>query len=315
MAMTNHQTVRRLQLRSVCLKTKMCKFFITGQCTKEDQCMYAHSKDELKPAPNLSRTKVCPSLAESGFCTTKDCPYAHDRSEIRTVRLAKQSASGQDRTAEQPRHLQESALGHGGRTTRGGTELTDLETKSSTPPPRATRKATMDGSQLVPRAARPVAAHAQAALVRSQEQQRRPTAAQQAEAPLPLPMPMKIVTRLGGAAAMESRPVFGSCETGRGLSWAAELGLTLPAAIDKVGGDISLSELPPGLNGGSADAAQVLDLAMALLSGVSVASGQQKHSLMAALQNPLKVEMLSDPWGMHRSLQPLVPPPPAPFCF
>jgi len=46
-----------------------------------------------------------------------------------------------------------------------------------------------------------------------------------------------------------------------------------------------------------------------------VASGQQKHSLMAALQNPLKVEMLSDPWGMHRSLQPLVPPPPAPFCF
>merc|ERR1740121_2051400 len=39
-------------------------------------------------APDLSRTKVCQNFAKTGICTEKDCPFAHNRSELRTMRLS-----------------------------------------------------------------------------------------------------------------------------------------------------------------------------------------------------------------------------------
>ena len=39
-------------------KTKMCQAFMEGNCTRQ-QCNYAHSQEELRPKPNLFKTKFC----------------------------------------------------------------------------------------------------------------------------------------------------------------------------------------------------------------------------------------------------------------
>lgn len=47
-------------------KTKMCKFFEAGKCRKRTSCNFAHSEAEMKPLPDLRRTKLCPSVLEGG---------------------------------------------------------------------------------------------------------------------------------------------------------------------------------------------------------------------------------------------------------
>jgi len=73
----NHST-------DIFFKTKMCKFHILGVCARGDQCLYAHSKEQLIPMPDLSYTKLCPTLIRSGQCKDSACKFAHDRDELRT---------------------------------------------------------------------------------------------------------------------------------------------------------------------------------------------------------------------------------------
>jgi len=62
----------------------MCKFHILGMCSKGDQCAYAHSKEQMCPLPDLSRTKICKTLINKGQCTDPNCRFAHNRNELRT---------------------------------------------------------------------------------------------------------------------------------------------------------------------------------------------------------------------------------------
>ncbi|CAD7925548.1 unnamed protein product [Amoebophrya sp. A25] len=63
-------------------KTKLCYYHVHGTCSWGDSCHHAHSLEELKLKPDLSKTSICPRL---GDCKRKDCPYAHSRDELRST--------------------------------------------------------------------------------------------------------------------------------------------------------------------------------------------------------------------------------------
>lgn len=65
-------------------KTKLCKFRAVGRCRKRHNCNFAHDERELNALPDLSRTKICPSLMNTGECGACDCRYAHDHAELRS---------------------------------------------------------------------------------------------------------------------------------------------------------------------------------------------------------------------------------------
>lgn len=73
-------------LGSVCHKTRLCVFHVQGHCSRGSACVYAHGEHELKPMPDLTRTKICPHLSKEGRCNnSSSCPYAHSEEELRPV--------------------------------------------------------------------------------------------------------------------------------------------------------------------------------------------------------------------------------------
>ena len=40
-------------------KTKLCPLNQEGTCPKGDTCSYAHSNEEIRQQPNLTKTKLC----------------------------------------------------------------------------------------------------------------------------------------------------------------------------------------------------------------------------------------------------------------
>eukprot|EP00928_Gymnodinium_smaydae_P082687 TRINITY_DN65995_c0_g1_i1.p1 TRINITY_DN65995_c0_g1~~TRINITY_DN65995_c0_g1_i1.p1 ORF type:complete len:172 (-),score=20.90 TRINITY_DN65995_c0_g1_i1:282-797(-) len=70
---------------SIFLKTKECKFFGVGSCTKGSSCPFAHSVGELRSRPNLNRTKICHFFQNEGKCYDVDCNFAHGFRERRRV--------------------------------------------------------------------------------------------------------------------------------------------------------------------------------------------------------------------------------------
>jgi hypothetical protein len=48
-------------------KTKICPVVKQGKrCPKADMCNFAHSNEELRAKPNLSKTKMCPMIIKNG---------------------------------------------------------------------------------------------------------------------------------------------------------------------------------------------------------------------------------------------------------
>jgi hypothetical protein len=61
-------------------KTKMCKFFLKGTCTKGLGCNFAHDSKSLKNRPSLFRTSLCMAFERSGSCKLgENCKYAQGR--------------------------------------------------------------------------------------------------------------------------------------------------------------------------------------------------------------------------------------------
>eukprot|EP01056_Protomagalhaensia_sp_Gyna25_P005910 Protomagalhaensia_sp_Gyna_25__5909@NODE_89_length_5350_cov_55_762003_g69_i0_p2_GENE_NODE_89_length_5350_cov_55_762003_g69_i0NODE_89_length_5350_cov_55_762003_g69_i0_p2_ORF_typecomplete_len330_score24_15zfCCCH/PF00642_24/4_5e08zfCCCH/PF00642_24/0_012zfCCCH/PF00642_24/7_4e05zfCCCH_3/PF15663_5/2_9e11zfCCCH_3/PF15663_5/0_012Torus/PF16131_5/3_2e05Torus/PF16131_5/1_4e02Torus/PF16131_5/0_32zf_CCCH_4/PF18345_1/0_0002zf_CCCH_4/PF18345_1/11zf_CCCH_4/PF18345_1/1_4e02zf_CCCH_4/PF18345_1/12zfCCCH_4/PF18044_1 len=63
-------------------KTRLCLFFQKGACIKGTSCSYAHSEQELRPAPDLIKTRLCQDWI-NGSCTSRSCKFAHGRHELR----------------------------------------------------------------------------------------------------------------------------------------------------------------------------------------------------------------------------------------
>jgi len=73
-------------LSSVCLKTRLCTFYSKGGCPRDRFCKFAHGEEELQAAPDLTHTKMCPSLLKSGVCKRgAACRFAHREDELRPI--------------------------------------------------------------------------------------------------------------------------------------------------------------------------------------------------------------------------------------
>lgn len=64
-------------------KTKMCRFNQIGMCTRGNLCRFAHGSLDMNPLPDLSRTKLCAELINTGQCSDPKCKFAHTRRELR----------------------------------------------------------------------------------------------------------------------------------------------------------------------------------------------------------------------------------------
>lgn len=84
-------------------KTKLCPFYVAdfatlestkkyganigwakGSCMNGANCRFAHSFSELRPLPDLRKTKLCSSYTKKVVCKTPNCPFAHSPQELRT---------------------------------------------------------------------------------------------------------------------------------------------------------------------------------------------------------------------------------------
>lgn len=65
-------------------KTRFCRYFTSGKCTRGNDCGFAHSTRELRKAPDLTKTSFC-KLYKKGECTKskEECPFAHGVHELR----------------------------------------------------------------------------------------------------------------------------------------------------------------------------------------------------------------------------------------
>lgn len=66
-------------------KTKACRFYNAGKCTKGTDCQFAHSLVELRPIPDLRCTRMCKTIVQCGKCDSPTCPFAHSKAELRTI--------------------------------------------------------------------------------------------------------------------------------------------------------------------------------------------------------------------------------------
>merc|ERR1719362_514613 len=80
-------------------KTQLCVFHQMGKCKKRNSCRFAHGLQELRPLPDLFRTKLCPTLLLGQECSDPLCRYAHDPDELRDYE-SELAAAGMDSESE-----------------------------------------------------------------------------------------------------------------------------------------------------------------------------------------------------------------------
>jgi len=72
-------------LYPILYKTKMCKFHLLGVCEKGENCPHAHTSEELRSRPDLSKTSLCRQLVNNGKCDNLNCTFAHTKDELRAT--------------------------------------------------------------------------------------------------------------------------------------------------------------------------------------------------------------------------------------
>lgn len=66
-------------------KTTMCRFHQLGTCQRGERCKHAHSADELRSRPDLTKTSLCRKLLIEGECNNPRCGFAHAKDELRST--------------------------------------------------------------------------------------------------------------------------------------------------------------------------------------------------------------------------------------
>jgi len=83
-----------------CMKTEMCRFFLSNRCLRGSRCTFAHSLEEIRKKPDLKSTSMCKNFLRSGACDNPLCSFAHDVRELRAsagffkTKLCKFAVSG-----------------------------------------------------------------------------------------------------------------------------------------------------------------------------------------------------------------------------
>jgi len=77
------------QVKNALYKTRTCKDYEIGVCSRGTSCDFAHSVAELRPMPDWSCTKMCSVLLQAaGSCHNATCKYAHSEKELKTHKQA-----------------------------------------------------------------------------------------------------------------------------------------------------------------------------------------------------------------------------------
>jgi len=68
---------------SLLVKTRLCKFFARGECSRGGGCSFAHGRSELRAQPDFWRSQQCFDFVKHGTCAYgMDCRYAHSVEEL-----------------------------------------------------------------------------------------------------------------------------------------------------------------------------------------------------------------------------------------
>jgi len=70
-------------------KTRLCVYHLRNNCNRGNDCIFAHSLNDLQDGPNLYKTQLCADFVERG-CNKPDCCYAHGAQELRPFPIMKQ---------------------------------------------------------------------------------------------------------------------------------------------------------------------------------------------------------------------------------
>jgi len=77
---------RRTEKRQPVKQTELCAFFAEGKCTRGNRCTFAHGIAQLRPRPDLYKTRLCSSWALLQRCPYgESCTHAHGEEELRTI--------------------------------------------------------------------------------------------------------------------------------------------------------------------------------------------------------------------------------------
>eukprot|EP00929_Paragymnodinium_shiwhaense_P059032 TRINITY_DN29553_c0_g1_i1.p1 TRINITY_DN29553_c0_g1~~TRINITY_DN29553_c0_g1_i1.p1 ORF type:complete len:280 (-),score=18.02 TRINITY_DN29553_c0_g1_i1:838-1677(-) len=73
----------RNRLTQLCARTRMCRFFAENACELGVHCNFAHEMADLRPKPQLEKTKLCGRWMQNGACSLGEaCPFAHGQAEL-----------------------------------------------------------------------------------------------------------------------------------------------------------------------------------------------------------------------------------------
>merc|ERR1719181_669586 len=72
-------------------KTRLCKFFLEGKCTRGKKCTFAHGEEDKEEQSQPLCMKLCKTLIATGRCKNPNCKYAHSKEDIAA---AKQFTTG-----------------------------------------------------------------------------------------------------------------------------------------------------------------------------------------------------------------------------
>lgn len=76
-------------------KTRMCRFFLKGRCSRGERCTFAHSRTQLQPQPDFYKTQFCMDFIKRGDCRVgRECRFAHTDEELRPFGVAARAAEG-----------------------------------------------------------------------------------------------------------------------------------------------------------------------------------------------------------------------------
>jgi hypothetical protein len=62
-------------------KTKLCCYFLQGNCGLGAKCQFAHDVSEIRKAPDLAKTQLCTKWL-NGNCANPNCSFAHGEAEL-----------------------------------------------------------------------------------------------------------------------------------------------------------------------------------------------------------------------------------------
>mmetsp|Transcript_11173 Transcript_11173/g.35079 ORF Transcript_11173/g.35079 Transcript_11173/m.35079 type:complete len:288 (+) Transcript_11173:168-1031(+) len=111
-ARDNGRPTRNDQLfRSQFKKTELCTFWEQAWCSKGQNCPFAHGKDELRTAPNLTKTSFCRKWLKFGCThTSADCRFAHGMQELRMTETFARGIASPWQRYDQAQPVQQAAF-------------------------------------------------------------------------------------------------------------------------------------------------------------------------------------------------------------